>query len=720
MIATLSPSSRAGNDRTASGTGLVPASPVGFESDRIHRQWLGDGTVVLTFDRPQSPANILDAATLGDLRLHLQRLGQQPFLHGLVLASTKPEIYIAGADLNALVRATPEELGSLVSLGQEVFNTLADFPAPTVAALHGAALGGGLELALACDYRVASDAPCTRLGLPETALGIVPAWGGCTRLPRLVGLSRSLDLVLKGSPVTAARALQLGLVDAVVPREHLLAQARLCIASGKPAPRASAHWLLRPLATARAWWACRRVRASTFGNYPALPAAARLITRNLHLPRDAALAAERETVLALAQTDVAAHLLRLALLRERARKVAPAPPLRHALVVGAGVMGAGIAQWLAARGVWVQLRDVDTGRVAAGLGRAGSIFERSVRRGECTALEARDGMDRITPSTSETPLRGVDLVVEAVAESLAVKQEVLGRISRLAGPATILATNTSALSITAVADATVFPERVVGLHFFNPVHRMPLVEVARGRATNDATIARAAHWVRALGKVPVLVKDHPGFLVNRILMPYLLEAVWLCEQGASPEFVDRAMRQFGMPTGPLRLLDEVGVDVALHVADTLSAALGERLAVPEPLRRLAAAGDLGHKSGRGIYVHRGDTAVPSPHAFPRRAPRAAPALTVGAVQSRLALLMINEAARCVEEGVARDADDADLAMVLGAGFAPFRGGPLRLLDAWGARRVVEELGALAETHPRFAPCALLQHLSAIGATIHPK
>ena len=713
MIAHLTQFSRA-----ESAAARLPVLASGTLEVNVRREWLADGVVVLTFDRPRSPANIFDRATLCELKLHLEWLMQQPCLRGVVLATAKPGIFIAGADLHLLSRASADELHGFVELGQSVFNLLADFPAPTVAALHGAALGGGLEVALACDYRVASDAATTRLALPETKLGIVPAWGGCTRLPKLIGLPKALEMILKGDPVFPKQALRLGLVDAIAPREHLLAEARRCIAAGKPLPREPVHLNHRLVAAGLAWWTQRRLRKSARGLYPALPAAVQLVTRNLRLARDRALAAEHQTVLSLAKTDASRNLLRLALLRDRAKKGAPAPPIRRAIVVGAGVMGAGIAHWLAAHRVSVVLRDVDSARVAAGLDKARGLFEKSARRGDCTALEARDGMDRLSPATTDTPLDNVDLVIEAVVEQLPAKQELLRRLSAASGPGTVFATNTSALSITALADATHCPERVVGLHFFNPVHRMPLVEVVRGRATSDATVARAAQFARDLGKIPVLARDHPGFLVNRILMPYLLEAAWLWDAGADPKVVDEAMLDFGMPMGPLRLIDEVGVDVSLHVLNTLAGAFGERLAAPPALQRLAAAGDLGHKSGRGVYVYRDDVAVPNPIVDARKRDEAARPMSSAQMQTRMALLMINEAARCVEEGVARDADDVDLAMVLGTGFAPFRGGPLRLLDAWGARHVVNELIGLTQTHPRFAPCALLQQLSASGATIH--
>ena len=677
----------------------------------VRRELHADGVAVITFDRPGSGVNIFDRVALNELKLHLDWLARQRGLRGVILQSAKPAVFIAGADLKTLARADEAGLARLLELGQEIFNQLAALPVPTVAAIHGAAMGGGLEMALACDYRVASDSRTTRLALPETQLGILPAWGGCTRLPRLIGLPQALDLILTGRRLTARQSRSLGLIDAVVPREHLQDEARRCIDRGQPARPGFFHLNNRLVATFSRWRARKKLKARTRGHYPALLAVLEVVTRGVSQDPADTLVAERESALRLARTPASRNLIHLFFLREKARRgKSTAPPIARAAVVGAGVMGAGIAQWLAAHGRAVLLRDVDDARVTAGLARALQLFKNP----RFSPLERRDGMDRITPIVHDVPLDNTDLVMEAAPERMDLKQELLSHLAAVSGPDTILATNTSALSVTGIARATHCPERVLGLHFFNPVHRMELVEVIRGRCTSEDTVARVAAFVRDIGKVPVVVRDSPGFLLNRILMPQIAEAVRLFEQGADIAKIDRAMRDYGMPMGPLRLLDEVGLDVALSVARILAGAFGERLAVPATLARMIDAGMLGRKTGRGFYVYRGELSVPNHVAGRWRVGDGMTGLSSSALQHRLELLLLNEAARCVEENVAATPGEVDLAMVLGAGFAPFRGGPLRRIDALGPRAVVEALIDLTGINPRFAPCALLQRMSAAG------
>lgn len=717
-----------------------------------------DGVCVLTFDRPDASANLLDEGTLLELDAHLDWIERTHDLRGLILTSAKENIFIAGADVHALAgmadqpgpapakdseAANPmsSQFGELIELGQRVFNRLAALPVMTVAAIHGACVGGGFELALACQYRLASDERVTKLGLPEVLLGILPAWGGCTRLPRLVGLPKALEMILAGKTLVAARALKLGLVDEVVPRARLMEAARER-ALHPPKPhrpnlRVSNNIVSAMLIRTRA---SRDLAARTRGNYPAPFEALDVVTHGISLPVEKSLELEREAILRLAQNSACHNLLRLFLLKERAKKPHPMPranairpearvdvlprsgsatplPVTRAAVVGAGVMGAGIAQWLSARGMSVALRDVNLEQLVRGMATIGALYDDAVKRHHLTVLEARDGRDRIFPAATDAPLREAEIVIEAATEKLALKQDIFRCLAAQTKPDTILATNTSALSISDIADDTHAASRIVGLHFFNPVHRMELVEVVAGAATSPDVLARTVEFTRRIGKVPVVVRDSPGFVVNRVLMPYLVEAVRLFDAGVPAHDIDEAMLDFGMPMGPLRLLDEVGLDVAMHVVATLAGHFGERVAAPRLIARMMEAGMLGRKTGRGFYDHAQDKpnhdldAMRGVHRHTRH--------SRDDLARRMALLMVNEAARCEEEGVTGTPGDIDLAMVLGTGFAPFRGGPLRYADAMGAPAVVATLEQLARLDNRFEPCARLKSMAADKALFYP-
>lgn len=697
----------------------------------LRHELLDDGVCVLTFDRPNSSANVFDRTTLEELNARLDDLG--PGVTGLVLATDKDSIFIAGADLHAIRKMNAAEVGEFIALGQAVFNKLAALKIPTVAAIHGAAVGGGYEVALACDWRVASLDSCTKIGLPETKLGILPAWGGSTRLPRLIGVPAALDIILAGKTPKTPHALKLGMIDEAVTRGQLPRAARSMLARGKRAHSVAHSPPVNAVVDAVIGRHVRHaMEAKTHGHYPAVKLAMEVVMEGAATWDEAeSLRREREAVAKLLATDSTRQLLNLFFLEERAKRrrsagvspvsadvssVSPATggtpsagrrdacPTTSA-VIGAGVMGAGIAQWLSARGLRVILRDVDSGRVAAGMATAARIYADAAKRRLLSEHEARAGLARISPAAAEVPLARVELVIEAAVEKMEVKKTIFRRLDELAGDDTVLATNTSALSITELAAATRRPDRVVGIHFFNPVHRMQLVEVVTGRETAPETAQRALRFVQRIGKLPVLVKDSPGFVVNRILLPYLTEAARLFEQGSRAEDIDAAMLDFGMPMGPLRLLDEVGMDIAADVAATLSSAFPERMSVPRVLGRLAAAGTLGRKTGKGFYLH-GQEGEPTVNR--EIAPAAGVPIEREELARRMTLLMVNEAARCLEEGLVEMAGDIDFAMVMGTGFAPFRGGPLRYADALGARAVVNELSRLAEAAgPHFRPCELL-------------
>jgi 3-hydroxyacyl-CoA dehydrogenase/enoyl-CoA hydratase/3-hydroxybutyryl-CoA epimerase len=691
----------------------------------IRRETLDEGLFLLTFDRPDSPANVFDFDTLGELDSHLDFLASpENQARGLIITSAKPAIFIAGADLRAIRKMNTEEVKTFIQRGQSAFNKLAALPFPTVAAVHGAALGGGYEICLACDWRVASTDAATKLGLPETKLGIIPAWGGCTRLPRLLSVPKALDVILGGQTLPARQALRVGLVDEVVPREHLILAARRWLERGKH-PRGLAHSapvnavvdaVIAPQARHDVW-------RKTHGHFPAVEKALDVVLRgSSSWDENDSLEREREAVAELIASDETRQLLDLYFLQERAKKLtvpnasAETAPIARTAVIGAGVMGSGIAQWLSSRGLRVILRDVDGPRVAAGMGNITGLFAAAVRQRLFTEREAQAGRDRVSPAPAEVPLTPVDLVIEAAVEKMDVKKTIFQRLDALVGEDAILATNTSALSITELAAATKHPRRVVGLHFFNPVHKMQLVEVVVGRETAPEVAQRAVRFVQKIGKLPVVVKDSPGFLVNRILLPYMVEAGVLFWSGASARDVDRAMLDFGMPMGPLRLIDEVGADVALDVAATLAAAFPSRLHVPDVLPALVGTNTLGRKVGRGFYKYRdGTKATANKEADKLRPPRLPNPPSLEELEKRMVLLMVNEAARCLEEGLVESAGDIDFAMVMGTGFAPFRGGPLRYADSIAVTKVADELARLADTAgPHYAPCPLLRDMAKSG------
>jgi 3-hydroxyacyl-CoA dehydrogenase / enoyl-CoA hydratase / 3-hydroxybutyryl-CoA epimerase len=659
-----------------------------------------EGIAWLTFDTPNSGANVWNDGTLREFASCLEEIEHRGDLRGLVIRSGKDKIMIAGADLKAVRSLSVKRLESLIDLGQTVFNRLEALRIPKVALIHGACVGGGFETALACDLRIASDSPATKIGLPETQMGLVPAWGGSTRLPRLIGMKDALQAIASGRLYKSSSAKRMGLVDAVVPREELENEARRRLKAGikeryLPLGRSWANWPgLRHLL---AHLVRKQVMETTRGLYLAPLRAVEVATRAGVAPLDKAMEIEKHAILDLALTQETENIIDIFFRKEEASKRAysrgVALPIHDVAVVGGGVMGAGIAHWAASRGHQVLLQEISAEFVARGLGRVQNLLREGVKRRALSKLEARDALDRISTAHTPANLTRYPLVIEAATEDMAVKKKIFAELAARTSRDAILATNTSALSVTELAATLPNPERVIGLHFFNPVHRMPLVEVITTQHTSEDVIATAVAFVQSVGKVPIVVADSPGFVVNRILMPYLMEAVRLHESGIAAEVIDEAMLEFGMPMGPLRLLDEIGLDVASHVARTLTTAYPDRLPRLDTLDRMLAEGKLGKKSGEGFYKY------PAPKSRRRTAALKDHGL-VEMVQHRLALLMSNEASRCVREGLTRDPAEIDLAMVLGTGYPPFRGGPLVWLNTFGADHAAMELRSLAASTPK--------------------
>ncbi|MCL4838923.1 MAG: enoyl-CoA hydratase/isomerase family protein [Thermoanaerobaculia bacterium] len=699
----------------------------------VHVRLERDGDLArVVLDTPGKRVNTLSVALLHELERLLDRLESAHDLAGILLVSAKPESFAAGADLDELARVdTPEPLRLWVERGQRALRRWEDLAVPTAAAIHGAALGGGLELALACTFRVAADDPATSLGLPEVRLGLLPALGGTHRLPRTVGLARGLDLLLTGRPLAAREALRCGLVDEVVPPPVLDRAARELLARRPPRRRAGGpgEWLLARNPAGRALLfaaARRRVERESGGHYPAPPAILAAAAAGACGGREAGERVEAERFAGLALGVPSRRLVGLfratragaAGAEESEREAAPARGLVG--VLGAGFMGAGIAAAAARADHPVRLLDAQPEALARGLGRCHARFAEAARRGRLAPQEARRLFARIAPALSPTGFARAELVVEAIVEELEPKRALLAAIEPQLAPGAVIASNTSTLPIAELARGLARPERVLGLHFFSPVHRMPLVEVVRQPATGDEAVARALAFVRGLGKTPVVVRDGPGFYTTRILAPYLAEAGRLLLAGAPAVAVDRAGREAGFPVGPLTLLDEVGIDIALHAARTLAAAFGARMPVPEPFARLVEAGRLGRKSGRGFHDYRGRR---------KRVDREALALLgvpakrwlppSGEIADRLRFAMAVEAVRCLEEGIVAAPADGDVAAVLGLGFPPFLGGPFRFLDALGAAAAVARLEALAASAgPAFAPPDLLREHAARGTAFH--
>ncbi len=686
-----------------------------------------DSIAILTFDLPGEKVNKLTTAVMEDLARLLEDLAANREVKGLVITSGKQETFIAGADIAEIRDITDPRLGEELSRkGQAVFRRMEELPFPTVAAIHGACLGGGLELALACDHRVISNDPRTALGLPEVRIGILPGFGGTQRLPRLVGLVNSLDMILTGKSVYPRKAKRLGLADEVTHRELVLnaAIALAKKAAGRPrfrtvrARRPLVIRLLESTALTRGFIfrkARKNVLAETRGNYPAPLAALDAVRGGFTRTADEGYAQEARFLGSLITAPVAKNLVAVFYLNETLKKRGPDPdrPLRRAAVIGAGVMGGGIAQLFAERGMAVRMKDLEPRAVGAGFAAAAAIFRKRTKKGILDRLQARDGMDRISGTTSWDGMAGADIAVEAVVENLAVKKQVLREFEETAREEAIFASNTSSLSITTLAAEARRPERVAGMHFFNPVEKMPLVEVIRGERTAPATVDAVVALSRKLGKLPVVVNDGPGFLVNRILMPYLGEALRMLEEGGSVEDIDRALLQFGMPMGAFILLDEIGIDVAQKVSGILREGLGDRIGESPLLAAMHRERMLGRKAGRGFYRYdRGRRKGPDPAAPALLGRRGAAPQDPAVVVDRAVMLMIKEAALCLEEKIIDRPDLLDAALIFGIGFPPFRGGLLRYADSLGARKVAERMQELAGRHgDRFAPPRSLVELS---------
>lgn len=692
---------------------------------RIERQ--GD-LAIIWFDLPGEKVNKFSTAVMQEFASIVDEMGRSGDIKRIILASAKPSIFIAGADVSEFTKVTtPEQAKEYTRFGQQVFHRFSKLPQVKVAAINGACMGGGCEIAISCDWRVMSDGPKASIGLPETKLGIYPAWGGTTKLPRLIGLPAALDIILNGKTLDGRRAKKIGLVDDVVAQSILLDVAKKFTQRGKRTDAGRTKFYIEgnPLARKVIFNKARKaVLDQTHGHYPAPLKAIDVMEYGMSAGVERGLEREVDEVVSLISGDVAQNLVRLFFLMEDSKKdrtgVKPIE-VKTAGVLGAGVMGGGIAQIIADKtDAAVRMRDISWNALAGGMKAAAKVWRKKVERRRMTRGEMQQKLARITSTTDWSGFQHADVVIEAVVENLEIKRRVLAEFEGVEKEGAIFATNTSTLPITEIAANARHPERVVGMHFFNPVDRMPLVEVIRGEKTSDLAVATVANFARKLGKTVVVCNDGPGFVVNRILGPYMNESGFLLEEGNSIESIDAAMVDFGMPMGPMALLDEVGIDVAAKVAAILRERFGDRVQQSRVVDVLYGDHRLGKKGGKGLYAYEDGKRKGPDSSVYRLLGIAAPhpADRVATVE-RMVFAMVNEAAVILDEKIVGSAAELDLAMIMGTGFPPFRGGLLRYADSIGAAKIVTRLEDLTKKHgPRFTPTDALRRLASRGAKFY--
>ncbi|MEO8563606.1 MAG: fatty acid oxidation complex subunit alpha FadJ [bacterium] len=690
-----------------------------------------DGVAIVTIDLQGEPVNKVTATMRGEFAELFGRIESDTTVKGVVLISAKPDTWIAGADIDEFLSlSSSSEAEALIRGGQALLARLETLRVPVVAAIHGACLGGGLETALACRYRIATDHPKTVLALPEVQLGIMPSAGGTQRLPRLIGLQRALDMILTGRNIRAKKAYQMGLVDELVHPAILrdVAMDRVIkLAAGtleprhSPKDRGAAGILLEDNPIGRSI-VFRKARESalekTQGHYPAPLAALTAVQIGYDRGSEAGYREESRAFGELAMSDVAKELMFLFFATTSLKKdagvegVAPPPTEVETLgVLGAGFMGAGIASIAVQQRTPVRLKDTDLARVGKGIAAVSEVLKERLKKKQITKLEYEDQLVLVGGTAEYTGFGHATLVIEAVFEDLALKHKVLREVEPLLSDEAIYASNTSTIPIARIAEVAERPNRVLGMHFFSPVHKMPLLEVIVTPETDaDATVTAVAYGKR-LGKTVIVVNDAPGFYTTRALSAYMNEAGRLLDEGASIEAIDSALTSFGFPVGPITLLDEVGIDVGGKVGQVLAEAFGGRMTPSESLRRVVESGRVGRKGKKGFYQYdetgkKGEVDPSVYEVLPGGAERRE--TDAGEIQSRCVLAMVNEAALCLDEGVLRSARDGDVGAVFGIGFPPFRGGPFRYVDATGAARVVDQLEQLNERFPgRFEPAGVL-------------
>ncbi|MBI3790928.1 MAG: fatty acid oxidation complex subunit alpha FadJ [Gemmatimonadetes bacterium] len=701
-----------------------------------------DGIAVLTLDIPGQPQNVLGAAVRAELAPVMERLQKDTSIKAAVLLSGKKDSWIAGADIDEL-QAAPSgaALAALARQGHALLKQIEGGRVPVVAAINGTCMGGGLEIALACRYRIGTEYPKTTLALPEVQLGLCPGLGGTQRLPRLVGLQAALDMMLTGKNIRARKALQMGLVNELVHpailREVAIRRAR-DLYEGRPIPPTSKSGkgvgvlLLEENPVGRSV-IFRKARESvlekTRGNYPAPPAILDVVHEGYAHGIEAGYARELETFARLAETPESRALISIFFATTALKKDpgvdgdAPAPaPITKLGILGSGFMGAGIAAVSVMQGIPVRMKDAQHERVLKGVAAVRDVLREKLVRKQVTRQEYDDQLSLLSGTITYDGFGNAPLVIEAVFEDLDVKHQVVRELEPVVPHDAIIASNTSTIPIADIAQVATRPENVIGLHFFSPVHKMPLLEIIVTPKTSARAITTSVAYGKRIGKTCIIVNDAPGFYVNRILAPYINEAGKLLDEGAAIDAIDHAMLDFGFPVGPITLLDEVGLDIAGKSGKIMLEAFGDRMSPSKSLQRVLEAGRLGRKGKSGFYRY-GETGKKegvdeSVYALlPTGNTRSS--VPAEEIQWRCALAMLNEAARCLEEGIVRSARDGDIGAIFGIGFPPFRGGPFRYMDAIGADEVVRRLEELHDRfRPRFEPCNLLLDMARNDARFH--
>mgnify|MGYP002780880526 CR=1 FL=1 len=700
-----------------------------------------DGVAVLVLDVPGAALNTFTTEVQARLVECFAAAERDPAVRALVVLSGKRDNFVAGADIEAFLDWTSSADAEAASRdGHAKFARIAAGK-PVVAAIHGSCLGGGLEFALACTWRIATDAPKTGLGLPEIQLGLIPGAGGTQRLPQVVGLQAALDMILTGKTVRAKKALSLGLVDELVHpailRDVAVQRARELGAGTRRrrdrATNAQAFLLEEnPIGRAVVFRQAReKVLGRTKGLYPAPIAALEAVAAGYQGDEEAGYRTEARLFGELAMTPECQELIDLFFATTALKKdfglegdaVPPRLPITRLGVLGAGFMGAGIASVPAPAGTIVRLKAAATDRVAKGLAAVRDVLKEKLVRKQVTRPQFDELMLRVSGTTDYTGFANVDLVIEAVFEELQVKQQVVRELEAVVPPRTIVASNTSTIPIARIAQASSRPSRVLGMHFFSPVHKMPLLEIIVHGGTDPQVTATAVEYGRSLGKTVIVVRDGPGFYANRVLAPYINAAGLLLDEGVAIEAIDEALVQFGFPVGPITLVDEVGLDVASKAGKIVADAFGARMAPNESLPRVIAAGRLGRKGKSGFYTYdesgkKGSVDASVYALLPTGTRRTT--VPKERIVERCVFAMLNEAVLALEDGVLRSARDGDIGAVFGIGFPPFRGGPFRYIDRLGAARVVGVLDALERDYPgRYQAAATLRAMASAGTRFHP-
>ncbi|MGH6837920.1 MAG: fatty acid oxidation complex subunit alpha FadB [Methylocella sp.] len=713
-----------------------------FQGQTIKVENHNGGVAELTFERGGEAVNKLDAMAFGELRRALDTIAATPAIHGVLITSAKDN-FIVGADIfefTGVFQRPEKDVAAFVGGNSEIITALSDLPVPTVAAINGLALGGGLEVALGADYRVMSSA--AKIGFPEIHLGIFPGYGGTVRLPRLTGLGPSAEWIISGAQQSAEQSLRAGAVDSVaVPEEVRLA----ALAMLKMAIAGEANWQGRrrrmqeslALAKEEAATLLANARGKAAKSLPHLPAAhfaVELLEKAAGLGRDAALALEATTFAKVAKTQAASSLVAIFINEQAVKKTVrrtakDVAPVRKAAVAGAGITGGGIAYQSALRGVPIVMKDISTTALDLGMAEARKLLANAVETGRLTQDKADTVIGSITPSLTYEGFEKADVVIEAVVGNFAVKIAVLREIEEVASPHAILASNTSSLRIGALAEGLRRPENFLGMHFFNPVHKMPLVEVVRGPKTSPQAIAMATGFAAAMGKTPIVVGDCPGFAVKRTLTPYLIAFLRLVRDGADFVEVDTAMEAFGWPMGPAYLIDVIGMDISHHVVEIVSAGFAPRMDAPfeTALEILLRDGRLGQKNRRGFYKYESDSQgrprkVIDPdtqHLLAHGQPNGKTRIAEEEIALRMMLPLILEAARCVEDRIAASPGDVDMCLILGLGLPRYLGGALKYADYLGVKNVVDRSDSLASLGPIYRPSERLRAMAAAGEVFYP-